>query len=197
MPFRICTIGCGGIAFQMHGRAYMKYAELHNDAELSACCDIDEKKAGNFREKFGFKKSYTDYRAMLKEAKPDAVCLNSPVSLTASLACAILEAGYPLMMEKPPGRNRGETMKILEAANRKKTIHQVAFNRRFIPVLDLLVRELRAEDPALIQSIGCEFFRTDRRDPDFCTTAIHGIDTVKYIAGSVYRELNFEYREMP
>ena len=69
MPFKICVVGCGGIAFQMHGRAYKKYAALHGDAILAACCDIDEKKAQNFGEQFGFKKSYTDYRAMLGEEK--------------------------------------------------------------------------------------------------------------------------------
>ena len=198
MQFKICVIGCGGIAFQMHGYAYRKYAALHNDTRLAACCDIDEKKAHDFKEKFGFEKSYTDFRVMLREEKPDAVCLNAPVPLTASLACEILKAGYPLMMEKPPGRNREETFDILRAAENSGKIHQVAFNRRFIPILDFLVRELREQyKPEDIQSIGCEFFRVNRRDPDFSTTAIHGIDTVRYIAGADYQEIHFYYQEMP
>ncbi|MCL2832809.1 MAG: Gfo/Idh/MocA family oxidoreductase [Treponema sp.] len=200
MSFKICVIGCGGIAFQMHGYAYKKYAALNSGTVLSACCDIDINKASGFAKTFGFQKHYTDYREMLKTEKPDAVCLNSPVNLTAAMSCEILDAGFHLMLEKPPGRNRGEIEKILEAAQRagqKGIIHQVAFNRRFIPVIDCLVRELRADNkPQDIQSISCEFFRVNRRDPDFCTTAIHGIDTAAYIAGSNYRQVNFYYREM-
>ena len=195
MPFKICVTGCGGIAFQMHGHAYKRYAALHGDAVLSACCDIDEKKASEFRERFGFKKHYADFKTMLKEEKPDAVCLNAPVHLTAVLAKEILGMGYPLILEKPPGRDREETLEILGAAEKSRAIHQVAFNRRFIPVVDYLVTELKQYEG--IGSIGCEFFRFNRRDPDFSTTAIHGIDTVRHIAGSDYRELVFQYQEMP
>ena len=198
MSFKICVISCGAIAFQMHGPAYKKYAALHTDTDLAACCDLDEKKAGEFREKFGFKKHYRDYKEMLKEEKPDAVCLNSPAQITAGLAREILTEGYNLIMEKPPGINLEETLSILEAAEKSKVIHQVAFNRRFHPVLDYLVRELRGnyknED---IHNIGYELYRFKRRDLDFAITAIHGIDTARYIAGSDYKELQFNYQDLP
>ena len=197
MSFKICVIGCGGIANQMHGHAYKRYAEIHADTILSACCDIDETRASQFMKKFGFKKYSMDYKSMLKEERPDAVCLNAPVNLTAELAAEILDLGYPLILEKPPGLNREQTQNMLNAAEKKKTIHQVAFNRRFIPVVEYLVKELAQYGKENIQNIGCEFFRFGRKDPDFSTTAIHGIDTVRFIAGSDYREVHFHYQEMP
>jgi predicted dehydrogenase len=198
MAFKICVVCGGGSAFKMHGFSYQKYAKQVPDTVLAACCDIDGEKARNFKEKFGFLKSYTDYREMLKTEKPDAVCLNAPVWLTAELAIAILEAGYPLILEKPPGRNLEEVLAIKKAAEKGKIPHQVAFNRRFIPVLDALVKDLRsAYRPEDIQNISCEFFRVNRRDPDFATTAIHGIDTVRYAADSDYEEVNFFYQELP
>jgi hypothetical protein len=39
--------------------------------------------------------------------------------------------------------------------------------------------------------------RVDRRDPDFSVTAIHGIDAVRFIAGSDYAQVRFRYAEMP
>jgi predicted dehydrogenase len=198
MAFKICVVCCGGIAFQMHGYAYKKYAALHNDVVLAGCCDVDEKKSLLFKEKFGFVKAYGDYREMLKAEKPDAVCLNAPVSLTASMAIDILNRGYPLMLEKPPGRTKEETLSIMKAAKEKGVLHQVAFNRRFIPVLDVMVRELRERcGTGGILNINCEFFRVNRKDPDFSTTAIHGIDTVRYAAGCDYREIDFMYQEIP
>lgn len=198
MAFKICVVCCGGIAFQMHGYAYKKYAALHDDVILSGCCDTDEKKALSFKEKFGFVKAYTDYREMLEAEKPDAVCLNAPVDLTAAMAVEILKRGYPLMLEKPPGKNREETLSIMKAAEESGVLHQVAFNRRFIPVLDLMIRELRERYAAGdILNINCEFFRVSRKDPDFSTTAIHGIDTVRYAAGCDYREIDFMYQDIP
>jgi predicted dehydrogenase len=39
--------------------------------------------------------------------------------------------------------------------------------------------------------------RVERRDPDFSTTAIHGLDAVRYLAGCDYAETRFRYRELP
>jgi predicted dehydrogenase len=39
--------------------------------------------------------------------------------------------------------------------------------------------------------------RVDRRDRDFSTTAIHGIDAVRFLAGSDYSTVRFSYRERP
>ena len=39
--------------------------------------------------------------------------------------------------------------------------------------------------------------RVERRDPDFSTTAIHGLDAVRYLAGADYAEARFRYRELP
>ena len=36
-----------------------------------------------------------------------------------------------------------------------------------------------------------------RRDPDFSTTAIHGIDAVRYLPGSDYAEIRFRYQALP
>jgi predicted dehydrogenase len=103
-----------------------------------------------------------------------------------------------LILEKPPGKNREELESIIAAADQGNIPHQVAFNRRFMPVTELLCRTLRTDfKDSDIQNISCDFFRVNRRNNDFSTTAIHGIDSVRYIAGSDYEEVYFFYQEMP
>jgi len=70
-----------------------------------------------------------------------------------------------------------------------------AFNRRFAP----LVRELRRriEEAGPLQHLHYEMTRVERRDPDFSTTAIHGLDAVRYLAGCDYAGARFRYRELP
>lgn len=198
MGFKICSIGCGEMAGKGHGPSYRKYSELNPEVELAGCCDLDRQKASDFKEKFGFRSSYTDMDKMFDTERPDAVCLIAPVNLTAQLSIKILERGYPLMMEKPPGMNGDETLKMIDAAVRNSVPTQVAFNRRYMPLVDKLMRKVSDENiPRDSMNIRYTVYRVGRKDADFSTTAIHGIDTVKFIAGSNYKNVNFHYQELP
>ena len=198
MSFRICAIGCGALASRAHGPSYRKYAALNTDVELVACCDLDDTKATAFRDAFGFGNHYSDFREMLRKEKPDAVCLVVPVSFTAPLSCEILAMGIPLLMEKPPGMTGDECRAMITAAESSGTPNQVAFNRRYAP----LVRELKSQldactPPEAIQNLQYTFMRINRRDVDFSTTAIHGIDTTQFLAGAGYESVAFRYQELP
>ena len=198
MSFKICNIGCGDIATSVHGPAYVKYRRLHPDVVLAACCDIDETRAEIYRKKFGFDKYYTDYRKMLEAERPDAVCLICPDTVTAEISINIFKMGYPLLLEKPPGRNREETLKMIEAAEKAGLANQAAFNRRYVPLVRELKRLLESDFTAgQIHNIRYDFYRVERKDFDFSATAIHGIDTVRFLAGSDYEYIKFNYQELP
>jgi myo-inositol 2-dehydrogenase / D-chiro-inositol 1-dehydrogenase len=193
---RLATIGCGEHATGSHGPALALYAARHPGTELLACCDLDPGKAERYRARFGFARAYTDLRRMLDTERPDAVSLVAPIERTCELACAILEWGFPLLMEKPPGRTAAEVDRMIAAAG--GVAHQVAFNRRFAPLLRELKREIDAHvAPAEVQHVRYEMTRVGRREPDFSTTAIHGIDAVRFLAGTDYAEVRFRYQALP
>ena len=196
MSFKICTIGCGSISSMVHGPSYKKYALTYPDVELTACCDLDEEKAALYKETFKFSRYYTDFIVMLDKEKPDAVCLIVPEKLTASMSIKIMERGYPVIMEKPPGLDRNETMGIIRAAEKYNIPNQIAFNRRYTPLVKKLKGILgESFKPEELHNIRYDLFRVKRMDEDFAATAIHGIDTVKFLAGSNYRNIRFEYQE--
>ena len=198
MKFKICTIGGGWMACQGHGPSYKRYVEENPEVELTACCDIDEKTAQKYQKEFGFSRYYTDIYTMLDKERPDAVCLTVPVHLTASLAIKIIELGYPLIMEKPPGMDSGETLDIIKAADNRNIPNQIAFNRRFTPLIKKLKNELTSKyKPEDIQNIQYFMYRSGRTDEDFSTTAIHGIDATRYLAGTDYKYVHFTYQELP
>ena len=196
--FKISVIGCGDIAMGFHGPAIKKYCGDYPAAESSACCDIDLHKAQKFAGEFGFKAHYNDYREMLHSEKPDVVCLITPYNIISAMAIDIINMGFPVIMEKPPGINREEVIAIIEAVKKNNTANQVAFNRRFTPLVAELKGLLdRLPHPGGIHNIRCVFQRVNRIDQDFHSTAIHGIDTVKYIANSDYKRIRFHYQELP
>jgi predicted dehydrogenase len=197
MAFTLCIVGCGGLSNRAHGPSYRDYAELHADVVLAGCCDVDAARVETYRQKYGFARAYTDFREMLAAEKPDGVCLMAPVELTCELSCAILELGYPLLMEKPPGLDGNECSQMIAAAEKTGVANQVSFNRRYCPLIVDLKKRLAEFVPEDIQDIRYDFFRIGRKDADFSTTAIHGIDTVKFLAGSDYQRIRFTYREYP
>jgi predicted dehydrogenase len=197
---RLCAIGCGQHAWSSHGPAQTKFVAAHPEWELAACCDVDEDRARRYAERYRFAKVYADAEAMLERETPDAVVLVVPEALTASLGQMVLTRRVPLLLEKPPGRSAAECDLLIAAAegNGVPVAHQVALNRRHVP----LVRELRRRLESLgeagrIQHLHYEMTRFDRRDPDFSVTAIHGIDAVRYIAASDYAHVRFRYQERP
>jgi myo-inositol 2-dehydrogenase/D-chiro-inositol 1-dehydrogenase len=199
MAFKICTVGCGKHACRVHGWAYKKYCRLNEDTRLVACCDVDIAKAEEFRTRFGFEKAYSDLERMLDVEKPDAVCLVVGEAQIAPLSVMIMGKGYPLIMEKPPGLNIDQTREMIAAAQKMNVANQVAFNRRNAPLTRKLLELLRADlpHPGQIFDIQHNFTRVDRYDDDFSATAIHGIDLVRYIAGSDYQAVRIRYQRFP
>lgn len=197
MAFSLCVVGCGSLSKRMHGPSYRQYADRHPDVVLAACCDLDPARAEAYRQAFGFARAYSDFRAMLAAERPAAVCLMAPVEATCALGCAILELGYPLLLEKPPGLDGDECRRLIAAAAKAGVPNQVAFNRRYCPLVAELKTRLEAFPPEAIHDLRYDFLRIGRKDPDFSTTAIHGIDTVRFLAGADYRRVRFTYRELP
>jgi predicted dehydrogenase len=183
-----------------HGPSYTRYAETHPGIELTACCDLDAQKAALFGERFGFLRRYIHYQEMLTAEKPDAVCLNVPPEAMCSTGCAILEQGYPLLCEKPPGTSVEEVDQLIAATNqpgaarRSGVIHQVAFNRRFMP----LVVELKKQLTALpVQSVEVVMARYRRLEADFTTTAVHDIDLARFLLDSDFHHVRISYPSHP
>ena len=196
--FKICVIGCGYIAMDFHGPGIKQYIDNSPKAISWACCDIDINKAREFANKFNIEAYYGDYREMLQKEQPDAVCIITTYNVIPAIAVDIMNMGIPVIMEKPPGTTRDEVMSIIKAAGESKMPNQVAFNRRFAPVVSELKKMLTNLPAGVdIHNIRCVFQRVGRKDEDFSTTAIHGIDAVRYLAGSDYKHVRFRYQEMP
>lgn len=191
--FKICHIGCGGMSVRGHGPALKKYAEDYPDTTRAGCCDLDLTRAEKFAEAYGFDKAFAGWEEMLDEITPDAVSLAVPVQYTAEMSVAILKKGYHLLTEKPPGMNTGQCMAIMLAAEESGRKAAAAFNRRYMPLVKSLKEKLGVKP---IRHIKYDFFRSGRKDADFSTTAIHGIDTVKMIAGCSYGDLAVTYQKL-
>ena len=194
--FKICLIGCGQMTKDGHGLSCRKYADEHENVVLSACCDINPEAAEYACREYGFERFYTDYIEMVETEKPDVVLAVTPVELTKEISIQLLERKIPLLLEKPPGMDPEENIAIHDAAIRNQTPARVAFNRRYTPLLRAMLEEMQHAKAPVID-VSCMFIRVGRKVTDFSTTAIHAIDTVRYLSGSDYAKVHLHYHDCP
>ena len=193
---KLCQIGCGEHARVAHGPSQARLSRERPGLVLGGCCDLDAGRAESFRRDFSYARAYGDPAAMLEAEKPDAVVVVVPLEHTVAVGSLVLERGIPLLLEKPPGETTAEVDRLIAASERsgRRVPHQVAFNRRYAPLVRELRRRIEAAPP--LQHLHYQMARVERRDPDFSTTAIHGLDAVRYLAGRDYAHARFRYREL-
>jgi len=89
----------------------------------------------SFAEKFGFQRTFDDWRMLVKDPAVDIVDICTPPHLHAETAILAFESGKHVLCEKPLARNRKEAEEMLRAAKQAETKHMVGFNYRFIPAV--------------------------------------------------------------
>lgn len=193
MSIRIGLAGCGDIVKRYYLPALMRLRD-EGRVRLAACCDVDMDRAEGAALLAGFEGSYTDCIRMMRTEKLDAVVMAVPVEKTAGLAMKAASFGIPMMLEKPPALTAEEGRRLDKVLKENKVLHQIAFNRHFIPVAASLREKLRGKR---VQNIQIQMCRIRRLEKTFYTTAVHCIDLLRFLSDAEYEQVRFSYQDLP
>jgi predicted dehydrogenase len=185
MTIRLGLIGCGEHAEIGHAIPLARYVAAHPGAVmLAAACDLRRERAEMFCQKYDFARAYQDADQMLAKEQLDVCVAVTPVERIAEIGIKLLQAKMPCVVEKPLGATIAEVKRLLEVARANNTTNMVSVNRRFMP---LLVRGVDwAKAAGSLRYVRCTMLRHARTEPEFLShTAIHALDTVRFIAGNV------------
>jgi predicted dehydrogenase len=105
------------------------------ELELVACCDLKAELAERNARFFGARRWYTDLNTMLTSEELDAVMIVGPPDMHYACGRTCLEAGLPVMMEKPPAYRVKEAAELVALAESKGLITQVGHNMRHAPAV--------------------------------------------------------------
>ena len=183
MSVRIGLLGCGEHSEIGHAVPLARYSAEHPGAVvLVAACDLRRERAELFCQKYGFKRGYSDIGDMLQNEKLDVCIAVVPVESIPSVGIRLLQARVPCVVEKPLGPSLAEVVRLRDAARATNTINMVSVNRRFMPFLEHGVEWSKGAGP--LRYVRATMLRHERTEPDFLAfTAIHALDTVRFIAG--------------
>ena len=127
---RVGVIGTGG----MGGRHARNLAHRVSGAELVAVMDLDGARATALAEECGGAAVYGSGPELIGDPRVEAVLIASPDPTHADLAVACIEAGKPVLCEKPLGVDIEDAKRVLDAevAGGRKLV-QVGLMRTFDP----------------------------------------------------------------
>ena len=127
-PLRIALIGAG-----IMGRQHYQHLSHLSQAQLCAVADPGPQ-AQAFAAECGVA-YYADHRQMLASVKPEAVIVANPNNLHVATALDCIEAGVPVLVEKPVGVHLDEVRALVEASKRCGVPVLVGHHRRHNPLI--------------------------------------------------------------
>lgn len=153
-PVRIGFIGAGGIA-----RGQSEYLKKVPGAQVFAVADIHAAAVADFKKLYNPAHTFLDWREMLALPGLDAVSVCTPNKLHCAPTIAALEAGKPVLVEKPMAMNAREAQAMVNAARKAKRLLQIGFQWRFTPAAQLLRKRVASGSFGDILYVRCQALR--------------------------------------
>lgn len=141
---------------------------------------------------------FTSTADLLDAGRIDGVLITAPSDLHVELITQVAAAGLPILCEKPCGLSSGELQEAREAAERHGVPIQVAYWRRYVPMLQALktrIEQGELGDPHLFAS-----FQWDGAPPSdmfrahsggiFRDMGVHEFDQVRWLSGQEFGDIS-------
>jgi len=133
------VIGGGAVAERVHLPAIARCPGIEASVIVDASADRARQVAGQF----GVRRIATDYREVVGEV--GAAIVGVPHQLHAKVAVDLLDAGIPVLVEKPMALTPEDCDRMIAAADRSGAVLAVGLLRRCSPSLQWVKRALEAD----------------------------------------------------
>lgn len=192
-PVQIVVIGCGDIA----GQAHLPAIARNPGTELVGVVDVAEPARTRLALRYNVRAGSEIDEAL--DWRPDAAIVATPPEITPALTMRLIEAGVPVLCEKPMAVDVAQARRVYELAERSSVVVQVGFVNRFSPVIGWVrewIRDGRLGAP-LVFTLSAYDERYDpanevhltrmlhflERGPAFLHEAAHHTDYVLHLGG--------------
>jgi len=179
---KVALIGAGG-----WGRQHARVFSERPDVELAAIVGRTPEKTQARAAQFGAR-AYTDIGEMLDTERPDLVSLSLPNQGHFDATLQVIQAGYPLLAEKPLVFDMGEADTLISEAAKRGLFFAINFNHRYAQPVQ------RAKAAIDAGRLGPLVFATWRfggegggghPHANLIETQCHGFDMLEWLCGPI------------
>lgn len=180
---KVCLVGAGA-----WGRQHARVFSQRSDVELCAVAGRALAKTQVRAAEFGLR-AYTNVLEMLAAEKPDLVSLSLPNLEHFEATMQVIEAGYPLLVEKPLTFDLSEADQLLAEAEKRGLFFAINFNHRYAKALRLAREVIQADRLGdithVIWRFGGEANVSSHPHANLIETQCHGFDQMEHLCGPI------------
>ncbi len=179
---RIALVGTGNWSAQ-----HARYLAGNPDVEFVGIVGRTAQTVNARATEFGTH-AYTDLPAMLEAERPDLVVLSLPNQLHVAPTMTVIEAGIPLVVEKPLAFDLGEAQAMLEAAATRGLFFAIDFNHRYAKPVE---KAKAAIDAGALGDVVFASWRfggegnSTHPHANLIETQCHAFDMLEFLAGPI------------
>ncbi len=174
---RAAAIGVGSLG-RHHGRNYAEMAR-EGRVKMVGVCDANPETAVEVAAANGCA-SFTDWRELM--GKVDVVSIATPTETHCEIACAFLDAGVHVLVEKPIALTLAEADKMIAAAEKSRAKLMVGQLERFNPAMVAL--RPHVTQPLYFEIHRVSPFPNRSLDVDVVLDVmIHDLDAIQWLVG--------------
>lgn len=181
---RVAVVGTG----PWWGREHARVWAGRPDAEVCAVVGRTTEKAAARAAEFD-SAPYTDLGAMLDREQPDLVSVCLPNEGHFGPTLEIIEAGVPLLVEKPLVFDLDEADRLLDAASRSDLFFAINFNHRYAKPVRLATEAVRSGQLGDVVfatwRFGGEMGTSSHPHANLIETQCHGFDMLEQLCGPI------------
>jgi myo-inositol 2-dehydrogenase / D-chiro-inositol 1-dehydrogenase len=180
---KVCLVGAG-----QWGRQHARVFSQREDVAVCAVAGRTLEKTQARAAEFGLR-AYTNVTEMLDRERPDFVSLSLPNLEHFGATLEVIQAGYPLLVEKPLVFDLEEADRLLAEAQRRGLFFAINFNHRYAKPLRLARQAIEAgrlgEITHAIWRFGGEANVSPHPHANLIETQCHGFDQLEHLCGPI------------
>lgn len=186
---KVIQVGIGGM-----GNAWLRAVLESPTVEYAGFVEVNEAVAAEQTQKYGLTGApfFKTLDEALRSVHADGVINVTPPQFHKAVSLTALEAGVPVLSEKPLADTRQAALDIVTAANRTGVLHMVTQNYRYKPPIQTLKKALTEGGMGAMGALHVEFFkgphfggfRDEMAYPLIIDMSIHHFDLMRFFLES-------------
>jgi predicted dehydrogenase len=185
----VIQVGIGGM-----GNAWLRAVQDSPVVEYVGLVEVNDAIAAEQTQKYNLTAVpvFKSLDEALRTVKADGVINVTPPQFHKAVSITALEAGVPVLSEKPLADTRQAALDIVAAAKRTGVLHVVTQNYRYKPPIQTLQQALREGSMGEVGALYVEFFkgphfggfREEMPYPLIIDMSIHHFDLMRFLLAS-------------
>jgi predicted dehydrogenase len=182
---KVIQVGIGGM-----GNAWLRAVQASPQVEFAGFVEVNPAIAAEQVAKYELdgNRVFPSLEAALGAVQAEGIINVTPPQFHRQVSVTALEAGIPVLSEKPLADTLAAAQDIVDAANRTGVLHMVAQNYRYHAPTQTLYQTLRQGDFGAIGAVKVDFFkgphfggfREEMSYPLIIDMAIHHFDLMRF-----------------